>query len=165
MFSLFMFLYQLKLVHDVRDTFNKHIMHYTGETKNVLGENGSMVEEQISPQLQDQINRLQQLREQLQMIIQQRQQVELRLKEVEEALEELEKIDDKTPIYKSIGAVLVKVKGKNEIVEELKSNKESLELRKTTLERQEGRSREKLNEMQSKVKNALNLSEKGSTDA
>ena len=33
MFSLFMFLYQLKLVHDVRDTFNKHIMHYTGETK------------------------------------------------------------------------------------------------------------------------------------
>jgi prefoldin beta subunit len=91
------------------------------------------------------------------MIMQQRQQVELRLREVEEALEELDKTEDKTPIYKSIGAILVKTKGKSEITKELKSNKESLDLRKATLEKQEGRIKEKLNEMQSKVQNALNL--------
>ena len=116
-----------------------------------------MPEEEIPKQLQDQINRLQQLRTQFQMIIQQRQQVELRLKEIEEALEELKKTDLQTPIYKSIGALLIKTKGKNETMKELKSNKESLDLRKTTLEKQEGRTREKLNELQSKVQNALSI--------
>ena len=98
------------------------------------------------------------MRMQLQMIMQQRQQVELRLKEVEEALEELDKTDAKSPIYKSVGAILIKAKGKSEVVKELKSNKESLDLRKSTLEKQEGRTKEKLNELQSKVQNALNLS-------
>jgi len=120
-----------------------------------------MAEEEMPPQLRDQINRLQQSRVQLQMITQQRQQVEIRLKEIEEALEELNKTDEKTPIYKSIGAILVKTKGKDEVVKELKENKESLELRKTTLDKQEGRTKEKLNELQSKVQNALNLPNKG----
>jgi prefoldin beta subunit len=117
-----------------------------------------MTEEELSPQLRDQVNRLQQMRMQLQMIMQQRQQIELRLKEVEEALDELNKTDAKAPIYKSVGSILIKTKGKSEVSKELKSNKESLELRKSTLEKQEGRTKEKLNEMQSKVQNALNLS-------
>jgi len=118
-----------------------------------------MMEEGMSQQLQDQINRLQQLRIQLQMIMQQRQQVDLKLKEIEEALEELDKTDAKTPVYKSIGAILIKTKGKSEVTKGLKSNKESLNLRKTTLDKQEGRTKEKLNELQSKVQNAINLSD------
>lgn len=119
-----------------------------------------MAGEELSPQLQDQINRLQQLRSQVQIITQQRQQIELQLREIEEALNELEKTNEKTPIYKSVGAILIKAKGKNDIKKELLSNKESLELRKTTLEKQEGRSREKLGELQSKVESALNLAGK-----
>jgi len=117
-----------------------------------------MSEEEMPKQLQDQINRLQQMRIQLQMIMQQRQQVELRLKELEEALDELEKTDAKTPIYKSIGSILIKTKGKSEVQKELKSNKESLDIRKNTLEKQEGRTKEKLNELQSKVQNSLSMS-------
>ena len=120
-----------------------------------------MVGEEMSSQLQDQINRLQQLRSQVQMIAQQRQQIELQLRETEEALKEIENASEKTPIYKSVGAILIKTKGKNEIKKELTSNKESLELRKTTLEKQEGRCREKLNKLQSKVENALKLAGKG----
>ncbi|HVQ00651.1 MAG TPA: prefoldin subunit beta [Candidatus Thermoplasmatota archaeon] len=116
-----------------------------------------MPEEEVSPQLQDQIARLQQARSQLQIIAQQRQQVEMQLKEVEEALQELGTVTDKTPIYKSIGSLLIKTKGKSEVQKDLAASKESLTLRKTTLEKQEGRSREKLNEMQSKVENALKL--------
>ena len=115
-------------------------------------------EENMPKQLQDQINRLQQLRSQYQMIMQQIQQVDIRLKDTEEALKELEKTDTKTPIYKSIGSILIKSKGKTEIVKELKSDKESLDLRKTTLDKQEGMTREKLNELQSKVQNALSMS-------
>ena len=117
-----------------------------------------MAEEGMSQQLQDQINRLQQLRTQLQMITQQNQQVELRLREIEEALEELDKTDAKAPIYKNVGSVLIKAKGKSEVTKELKSTKESLDLRKSTLTKQEGRTREKLNELQSKVQNSINLS-------
>ncbi|MEA3457658.1 MAG: prefoldin subunit beta [Candidatus Thermoplasmatota archaeon] len=117
-----------------------------------------MAEEGMSQQLQDQVNRLQQLRTQLQMITQQNQQVELRLREVEEALEELDKTDAKAPIYKNVGSVLIKAKGKSEVTKELKSTKESLDLRKSTLNKQEGRTREKLNELQSKVQNSINLS-------
>jgi prefoldin beta subunit len=121
--------------------------------------NDFMAEEEMSQQLQDQINRLQQLRTQLQMITQQNQQVELRLKETEEALEELDKTDPKSPIYKSVGSVLIKAKGKGEVIKEMKSMKESLDLRKSTLNKQEGRTREKLNELQSKVQNAIKLSD------
>jgi len=42
----------------------------------------------------------------------------------------------------------------------LKSTKESLDLRKNTLNKQEGRIKEKINEMQSKVQNALKLKNK-----
>ena len=117
-----------------------------------------MANGEMSKQLQDQINRLQQMRTQIQMIMQQKQQVDMRLKETDEALNELEKTDEKTPIYKSVGSVLIKTKGKKDIVNELKSDKESLEVRKNTLEKQEGRTKEKLNELQSKVQNALNVS-------
>ena len=120
-----------------------------------------MPDVEMSKQLQDQINRLQQTRMQLQMITQQRQQIELRLRDIEEALKELEKTDEKTPIYKSVGALLIKTNGKTEIAKELKENKESLELRKTTLDKQEGRTKEKLNELQSKVQNAISASNEG----
>lgn len=119
-----------------------------------------MESEGLSAQLQDQITRLQQARSQLQIIMQQRQQIDLQLKEVEEALQELENATDKTPIYKSIGALLIKTQGKEVIKKELLSNKETLEVRKATLEKQEGRSKEKLNELQSKVENALKLARK-----
>jgi len=123
-----------------------------------------MSDEEMPKQLQDQINRLQQLRTQFQMIMQQKQQVEMRLKEIEETLEELEKTDSKTPIYKSIGSVLIKAKGKTGVVKELKESKESLDLRKTTLAKQEGRTKEKLNELQSKVQNSFNLSNQASEE-
>jgi len=119
-----------------------------------------MANEEIPQQLQDQIARLQQLRAQLQMVAQQRQQVEIRLREVEHAIEEVEKAKDDTPIYKSIGALLIRAENKNKVLDELKEDKETLELRKTTLEKQEGRLKEKLTEMQSKVENALKLAER-----
>ncbi|MFO8077430.1 MAG: prefoldin subunit beta [Thermoplasmatota archaeon] len=120
-----------------------------------------MADEEMSQQLQDQIGRFQQMQSQLQMIQQQRQQIESRLHEIEEALDELEKATEKTQIYKSIGSVLIKTKGKADVVKELKSSKESLDLRKSTLTTQEGRTKEKLSELQSKVQNAMQVSKSG----
>lgn len=113
----------------------------------------------MSQQLQDQMSRLQQLQNQLQIIQQQRLQVEQRLKEVNDALEELENASEETPIYKSVGSVLIKAEGKKKIIDELTSNKESLDIRQNSLNKQEGQTREKINELQSKVQNALSMSE------
>ena len=117
-----------------------------------------MTKGEMSQQLQDQMARLQQLQNQLQIIQQQRSQVEQRLKEINDALDELENATEKTPIYKSVGSVLIKADGKQKIVDELSSNKESLDIRKNSLNKQEGETREKLNELQSKVQNALSMS-------
>ncbi|OYT29586.1 prefoldin subunit beta [Thermoplasmatales archaeon ex4572_165] len=120
-----------------------------------------MAEDEMSKQVQDQLTRLQQLQSQYQVIQQQRQQVEVRLKEVEDALEELENVKEKTPIYKSIGSLLIKAEGKKQVTEELESTKESLDVRKNSLHKQEGRTREKLTEIQSKVQNAMKISNVG----
>lgn len=136
--------------------FNNGDFYYPGFEDEFMAD-----EQQLSPQLQDQISRLQQTRAQVQMLAQQRQQVELQLREVEEALKEVEAAGEKTPIYKSIGAILVKAKGKVEVKKELEGTRESLQLRKTTLEKQEGRSREKLTELQSKVEQGLKLAGQG----
>jgi len=111
--------------------------------------------EEVPKQLQDQIARLQQLRAQLQMIVQQRQQVEIRLKELEHAIEEVEKLKEGCNIYKSIGSLLVKVENRDELLKSLREDKETYELRKTTLEKQEERVKERLNELQSKLENFI----------
>lgn len=116
--------------------------------------------EEIPQQLQDQIARLQQLRSQLQMIVQQRQQVEIRLKELEHAIEEVEKLEGKGEIYRSIGSLLIKVENKDKLLEELKEDKETYELRKTTLEKQEERIKEKLSELQNRLEDALKTARK-----
>jgi prefoldin beta subunit len=72
-------------------------------------------------------------------------------------LEELKNVKEKTPIYKSIGSLLIKAEGKKDVVQDLESTKESLDVRKNSLHKQEGQTREKLSELQSKVQNAMNL--------
>ena len=94
------------------------------------------------------------------MIVQQRQQVEIRLKELEHAIEEVEKLGGKGEIYRSIGSLLIKVENKNKLLEALKEHKETYELRKTTLEKQEERIKEKLSELQNRLEDALKTARK-----
>lgn len=115
----------------------------------------------LPPQLQNQLQQFQQMQQQLQMIVQQRTQVELRLRDTDKALEELAKLKGETPIYKSIGSLLVKTPDKKSVQKELSETKETLEIRKKTLEEQEGRLKEKTQELQSKIQNALSLSKAG----
>jgi prefoldin beta subunit len=115
----------------------------------------------LPPQIQNQLGQLQQMQQQLQLVTQQRTQIDLRIKDTERALEELKKTPEKTPIYKSIGSLFIRIPTKQSIEKELKENKETLEIRKKTLEQQEGRFKEKSQELQSKIQNALSLSKAG----
>lgn len=111
--------------------------------------------EEVPQQIQDQFARLQQLRSQLDMIIQQRQQVEIRLMEIGKAIEEVKKVEGEDKIYKSIGSLLIKVDNKEELLNELKEEKETYELRKNTLEKQEERLKERISDLQAKLEDAI----------
>lgn len=110
---------------------------------------------EIPPQLQNQINQFRQLQQQLQVITAQRVQMETRLKEIEVTLEELSKADEKAPIYKSIGSLLIRAKKPADVAKELEDQKETLTIRVKTLEKQEKSLAERYERMQQQISEAL----------
>jgi len=107
----------------------------------------------IPPNVQHEITQFQQLEQQYQMIASQMQAANAELKEIEVTLEELKGVTDEK-VYKSAGSVLFK-KDREAVVAELTERQETLTLRTTTLERQEGRLRAKLQESQKKIQDML----------
>src|SRR5947208_14452177 len=71
-------------------------------------ENSLTEEVELRPQLQEQLARLQQLQQTLQAVMTQKQQLEIEASETDKAVAELDKVTDQTPVYKSVGSLLVK---------------------------------------------------------
>lgn len=115
----------------------------------VMGE-----EIQLPPQIQEQLLRLQQLQQTLQAVVTQKQQLDLELNETDRALGELEKVTDQTPIYKSVGSILIKYE-RQTLMSELKERKELLNTRVTVLGKQEERAKEKIKEIQQRLQERL----------
>ncbi|MCC6027180.1 MAG: prefoldin subunit beta [Archaeoglobales archaeon] len=109
---------------------------------------------ELPPQVQNLIAQLQQVQQQLQLVITQRAQIEAMLEETKQALEELQKVDENTPIYKTVGSILVK-ESKDKIVKELTEKAESYDIRIKTLGRQEERLRERFAELQKKIQTLI----------
>jgi len=111
-------------------------------------------EAELPPQVQEQLVRFQQLQQTLQSVASQKQQLEAELNETGKALAELEKSTDETPVYKSVGSILVK-SNRQTLLTELKERKELLTTRVTVLGKQEERTRERLKEAQEKLQERL----------
>lgn len=110
--------------------------------------------EKLSPQLRHQVAQFQQLQQQAQVMMNQRQQLEILLRETERALEELGKLPADAVVYRSVGTILVK-SGKAEVEKKLTEEKETLDIRAKTIQRQEERAVQRLQEMQEKLDQAL----------
>ncbi len=111
--------------------------------------------DEISPQMQNQIAQLQQLQQQLQVIATQRAQLEAKEREIESTLEELKKTKDDTPVYKSIGTLLIKADNKKELQKELDEHKETIGVRVKTLKKQETTLSERYQGLGEKLNEAL----------
>jgi prefoldin beta subunit len=109
---------------------------------------------ELPPQVQEELVRLQQLQQTLQAVVSQKQQLEMDMTETDRALTELEKVTGETPVYKSVGSILVKA-DKQALLSELKERKELLNTRVTVLGRQEERTRERLKDIQQKLQEKL----------
>jgi prefoldin beta subunit len=109
---------------------------------------------ELPPQVQEELVRLQQLQQTLQAVVAQKQQLEMDMTETDRALTELEKVTGETPVYKSVGSILVKA-DKQVLLSELKERKELLNTRVTVLGRQEERTRERIKDIQQKLQEKL----------
>ncbi len=110
--------------------------------------------EKMSPQMRHQLAQFQQAQQQAQVLLSQRQQMEVLLRETERALEELSKLVDDAVVYKSVGTILIKT-DKKELQKGLSEQKETLDLRVKTLERQGERAVQRLKEMREKIDESL----------
>jgi prefoldin beta subunit len=110
---------------------------------------------ELSPQLQTQIAQYQQLQQQLQVLASQRLQLEAKLREVEGTLEEIAKISGETPVYKSIGMLLVRQDDREALKTELSEHQETLTIRVKSLQKQEKSLTEKYEELGEKIQRAL----------
>jgi prefoldin beta subunit len=113
---------------------------------------------EISPQLQNQIAQYQQLQNQLQVLASQRMQLEAKLREIEGTLEELNKVSGNTPIYKSIGMLLVRQEDREGLKKELEEHKETLTIRVKSLQKQEKALSERYEDLAGKIQTALGTS-------
>lgn len=110
---------------------------------------------EISPQLQNQIAQYQQLQNQLQVLGSQRVQLEAKLREIEQTLEELNTLSGDTPVYKSIGMLLVRQDDREALKKELEEHRETLTIRVKSLQKQEKSLSQRYEDLAAKIQVAL----------
>ena len=81
--------------------------------------------------------------------------MDLKLRETSRTLEELKTLPEDATIYRPIGGLLAKAKGRKEVEDLLSEEKETLEVRVKALERQETHMKERYTEMQKELSEAL----------
>ncbi|HIH72878.1 MAG: Prefoldin subunit beta [Thermococcales archaeon 44_46] len=108
----------------------------------------------IPPQVQALLGQLENYQQQLQLVIQQKQRVQVELNDAKKALEEIEKVEEDTPIYKTVGTLIIRAT-KAKALEELKEKVETLEVRLKALERQEQKLNEKIKELTQQIQSSL----------
>lgn len=120
-----------------------------------------MSDKELSPNVQQQVLRLQQLQQSLAILLSEKQRIEAELAEVNAAIEELGKLGDGAVVYKAVGPVLVQTT-KESMVAELNERKELADTRLKVLERQEARARSQLESLQKEVQRLLSGGQSGS---
>jgi prefoldin beta subunit len=109
----------------------------------------------LPAKLQNDLKQFQRLQQELSNVAQQRMQLDLKLRETVHTLDELKQIPEDTPVYRPIGGLLVRAKGRKEVEDLLTEEKETLEVRVKSIERQEGHLKERYSEMQRELSEAL----------
>lgn len=106
----------------------------------------------------DNMEKLQVLEQNLQSLISQKQTFQTNLLEIENALKEVEKTKDNP--FKLVGGVMVE-SNKKDVVEELRTEKDMVELRLKTLEKQENKLKDELKSVQEEVMQELKKKQGG----
>lgn len=109
----------------------------------------------LPAKLQNDLKQFQRLQQDLSTVSQQRLQIDLKLRETVHTLEELKGLPEDVVLYRPLGGLLAKAKGRKEVEELLTEEKETLEVRVKALERQENHLKERYSTMQRELSDAL----------
>jgi prefoldin beta subunit len=109
----------------------------------------------IPAKLQNDLRQFQKLQQDLSTLGQQRLQMDMKLRETVRTLEEVQGLPEDATLYRPIGGLLVKAKGRQDVADLLSEEKETLEVRVKALERQETHMKERFDEMQKQLTQAL----------
>ena len=109
----------------------------------------------LPAKLQNDLKQFQRLQQELGAIQQQRLQLDLKVREVSHTLEELKAVAEDAVIYRPIGGLLVRAKGRKEVEDLLTEDKETAEVRLKAVERQENHLKERYATMQQELTQAL----------
>ncbi|MFH0971519.1 MAG: prefoldin subunit beta [Candidatus Micrarchaeota archaeon] len=104
-------------------------------------------------ELRNEIIEFQNMQQQMQLVSMQKQQIQVQLQEIERASEELLKTQEKATCYKLVGSVFIP-KAPAALKKELADEKESLELRKSGLLKQEAKLSERFGVLRKKLEAA-----------
>jgi len=107
-----------------------------------------MAENKTNPNTENKIQEMQILEQNLQNILVQKQTFQIELSETQSALKELEKSKDE--VYKIIGQLMLKTE-KNRIKEELTNKEKFIEMRLKSIEKQEEKFSDKLEEIREDI--------------
>lgn len=110
--------------------------------------------DELPPQVQNQLRQLQILQQQLETLMQQKLQIDIMIKDAENALEELSKMEENLAVYKNVGNLIIRA-DKDKLIKELQDSKETLAIRRKNIESQENKLKEKMEELQNKLQEAL----------
>jgi len=108
----------------------------------------------VPPQIQQQFGMFQQLQQQLQQISSQKMQYEMTVRETKRAVEELDTIKEGAAVFSSVGTVMIQ-KDKESVKAELTEKIDSLELRISSLDKQEKTMTAKATQLQQQIEAAL----------
>ena len=107
----------------------------------------------ISPQLQNQITQFQQVQQQLQAVSTQKIQMDAQKRELVRTKEELDK--STAAVYKSAGSLLIKVEDVNALKADVEESIEMMDVRISSLERQENSLKERYTVLQQTINAAM----------
>jgi len=104
--------------------------------------------------LQEELLQYRTAQQQLQIIAQQKFQSDMQMKETKEALDELRMAPAGADVFKAVGRILIK-SGIDDVKKDLNEENETLDVRIKSLEKQEAKLREKLQEMEKSLQAKL----------
>ena len=110
---------------------------------------------ELPKQLQDKLSRYQQMTQQLQIVSAQLQQVQQQSVETKATLEELGKLEGESVVYRSTGALLIRVKDLEALRKELGDRKEELEVKEKSYSRHEQSLRKTVEELKDELNAAI----------
>ena len=119
----------------------------------------------LPAKLQNDLKQFQRLQQDLQIVGQQRSQIDLKLRETVHTLEELKRLAEDATLYRPIGSLLVKAQSRKEVEDLLTEEKEMLEVRLKSAERQENGLRERYSSMQKELTAALQAAGVSTTES